>query len=1023
MHNQLGKTLSITEFLRVLRALGPCGILVLDSNGVIAECEWCEELESSLGHLMELDVSGAIGMTWPEFRDQHPEFQHTLIELDEGGSAVVVRPREDQTAPLSVLSEFAEYERLEQRSTQWLRHAETLSNIGFFDWDIQNNSIEWSEGLYRIYGLDPSSFGATLQAFMERVVPEDREQVQQAVQEAIAQCGNFSSVERIRTGSGEIRHLESCGRVLPDENGNPVRLIGVCRDVTIAKRSMETQSRQIEGLKLLANSASELMAGHDELEWVEMFKKMAVHLDCDGFANYRFENNQLELWASHGFPDDVIEPLRIVQLGECICGIAAQDRVLMYAPHELLKSHPHGQDLYNMGVRAHVSLPLIYDERLLGTLAFTATRRSSFEDFEIDFMNTVGQLVAAAMARMYYENEISEREQRFRAFAENTTDALFIHDLEGRFVDVNLQACESLGYSRKELLQLNVRDIEIESDVSVIGELAKSRGTLLEGRHQRKDGSSFRVEVSAKGITYGGQKMVLACARDISARLESERKRKQAEETNQRILQQARMVTWEAQPLSLDFSFLNGPCEELLGFKRDEWMKPGFWRRHLHPEDTDWAANVIGDGVGNNRHEFRMRHSDGRFVWIEASVEVVPPGGNGSMPGLRGVLTEITSRKELEEQLRYSQKMEAIGRLAGGVAHDFNNLLTVISTSSELIRMQNDSDSENSELVKSIQDAADRASSLTRQLLLVGQKSVNSKKFVELNDVVEQSRRLLQRVIGEDIKLSAELQSGLPQIRANRSHLDQVILNLAVNSRDAMPDGGTLTLATSMKTIADTTTGLEPGEYVELVVADTGGGIPKEIRSKIFEPFVTTKSAGYGTGLGLAVVYGVVQECGGRISINSEISRGTQIQILFPVSAESESEPTVKSESSSQTGSGRILVVEDDDMVRQSTCTILKRNGYEVHEANGAKQAWKLESELDGSFELLLTDLVMPGIGGLELADYFRKRYPRIRVLCMSGYSNEKVDQADSDFAFIQKPFSVDALVSTVNGLLNRSRA
>lgn len=913
----------------------------------------------------------------------------------------------------------------ESTTKQFLSHTEQLAEIGCFDWNIRTNEVKWTDGLYRIYGLDPDSFDATLEAFLERVIPEDRAAVQANVQKALETRGSFSSIERITHSSGKIKTLESRGQVVCDDSGQPVRLIGVCSDVSRRAVAEEAQAWKIAGLKLLATSASEIMAKRNEQEWHPLFSQLAEHLSCDGFTNYEFHENHLRLGLIEGFPPAVADQLEQLQLGQMFCGKCAQTRQMIYASNETLERDPLGKPLWDLGIRTYVAVPLISDDRLLGTLAFVSRTRSGFEDFELDFIQTIAQLVASAKAQHYYEKQIRERDHRIRALFDNTADSLCMHDMEGRVLDVNQRTCEALGYEREELLRMRIDDVEMELPENWREEipLLNEAPSLLTGRQKRKDGSTFPVEILVRRVIYLGQYVVLASARDMTERMEMERQKRRAEEISHLILRHAKMVTWEAAPNSLDFSFVHGSCVELLGFSETEWLNPGFWQERLHTEDAKSAVESLKQAaLGNQRLEYRMLHKDGHEVWIETIVEPVHDEESGEFAALRGVLSDITGRKRLEDKLRHSQKMEAVGRLAGGVAHDFNNLLTVINAYAELLRL----DMENEEArqsLKAIQDAANRASNLTAQLLMFARTSVNNVQVVNVNSAVKSSEPLLRRLLGSETTLEVSLQPGLPYIKADTSHLDQVLVNLTVNARDAMPEGGVFRIETSL--VESTATELKhndlsPGKYVAITVSDSGAGMSEETRAMAFEPFYTTKPVGQGTGLGLAVVYGVVRDCGGTITVSSTVGEGTTITILFPATEETPSLPPKETPLES-TGSELILLVEDEESVRRAASATLRRHGYEVLEANGAQQALSLTKDVKGEIALLLTDMAMPGTNGLELANTIRGDYPNVRVLCMSGYSHDIFQRRDSAHAFLQKPFTGRGLVSKVREVLDES--
>jgi len=390
------------------------------------------------------------------------------------------------------------------------------------------------------------------------------------------------------------------------------------------------------------------------------------------------------------------------------------------------------------------------------------------------------------------------------------------------------------------------------------------------------------------------------------------------------------------------------------------------------------------------------------------------------------VARRTAERHALHDQLIHSQKMEAVGRLAGGVAHDFNNLLTVILGYDEMLGERLREDRESSEYVEEIRRATQRASALTSQLLAFSRRQVSQPRLVELSAVVRQTDRLLRRVIGEDITLETRLEENLPMVKVDPIHMDQIILNLAINSRDAMPAGGKLTIETATAELSADYSGrhigVEPGPFVLLAVSDTGTGMDEATRVRIFEPFFTTKEQGKGTGLGLAIVYGIVKQNGGEILVDSEPGRGTSFKIYLPT-AEGAAHPTEagRDRATAPARGETILLVEDDRAVRELARTLLSREGYRVLEARGGSEALQVASEYRGPIHLLLTDVVMAGASGSELARDLLAARPGTRVLYMSGYTDNRVfqDAVDNqEMAFLQKPFTGDGLRSKVREVL-----
>jgi PAS domain S-box-containing protein len=456
---------------------------------------------------------------------------------------------------------------------------------------------------------------------------------------------------------------------------------------------------------------------------------------------------------------------------------------------------------------------------------------------------------------------------------------------------------------------------------------------------------------------------------------------------------------------------------------------------HAHPDDVSRVRARIDEimaGTGPGEPiTFRFQHRNGSWKVLEAVAtnRLDDPAVRGLVVSSRDVTQQRSleeSMHKLEEQFRQAQRMEAVGRLAGGVAHDFNNFLTAIVGYTELLATGLGSGSHLHENVEEILKAAGCAASLTRQLLALSRRQILEPKLLDLNGVVENMRNILRRLVGEDVALATLLEPGLGCVRGDAGQIEQVILNLAVNARDAMPRGGNLTIETRSVDLdgeyALEHIGVRPGRHVLLAVSDTGIGMDVETRSRVFEPFFTTKASGQGTGLGLSTVYGIVKQSGGSIWIYSEPGRGTTFKIYLPC-AEGAPEGLWRAASARPArGTETVLLVEDDPSVRALSRRILESYGYSVIETAGAEDALDFARRNDRPIHLLLTDVVMPEMGGAELASRLQSLRPEVRVLYMSGYTDDAVVRlglVEGKGSFLQKPFTPASLAAGVREVLD----
>ncbi len=422
----------------------------------------------------------------------------------------------------------------------------------------------------------------------------------------------------------------------------------------------------------------------------------------------------------------------------------------------------------------------------------------------------------------------------------------------------------------------------------------------------------------------------------------------------------------------------------------------------------------IGEGV-----ELRAVRKDGTTIPVEISLSYV--GAGDDMLAIAFV-SDISQRKTLEAQLFQAQKLEAVGRLAGGVAHDFNNLLTVIIGNDRFLLNRLPAADPGRTYAEEIMKAADRCAALTRQLLAFSRRQVIQPQILDLNQAVRQSEGMMRRLLGEDVKIEYRLEPDAGMVRLDSSQLDQVLLNLLINAREAMPGGGNVLVETANVTLdeeyARAHVGVKPGAYLMLAVTDTGNGIAPEIRKHIFEPFFTTKSSERGAGLGLATVYGIVKQNKGDIWVYSEVGVGTTFKVYLPQVRGPGSLEDAASRTALQSGGDEtVLVVEDEDSVRDVVCRVLSMAGYRVLEAQSAKDALSLEQTHDDGIHLLVTDVVMPNMGGPELATRLKRRRPDLKVLFLSGYTENAIVQQgmlDSNLNFLQKPFEFEKLLGKV---------
>jgi PAS domain S-box-containing protein len=541
-------------------------------------------------------------------------------------------------------------------------------------------------------------------------------------------------------------------------------------------------------------------------------------------------------------------------------------------------------------------------------------------------------------------------------------------------------------------------------------------------------GTVVPMEMAVTSLADGG---TICVSRDISDRVSAQRARDQAEIKYRMLVEQVAAISYIAElGVRGQWLYVSPQIESMFGYTADEWMSTSRdWIRHIPAEDHPivHAAEEASSRGEPFQAEYRITRKDGQTMWVSDTAVVVR--GSDSHPVMEGLIVDITERKLLENQLMQARKMEAVGMLAGGVAHDCNNLLTIIKGYIEIALQRCLNQPALHSDIRRIEDAADRAVALVRQLLAFSRKQVLRPKILDLNSIVVNLDQLLRRLMSANIEMKTFVSKDLGAIKADPGQIEQVIMNLVVNARDALPEGGRIIIETSNVDLDSSYTldhtVVRPGPYVLLAVTDTGVGMTPDTVAHIFEPFYTTKESGRGTGLGLSTVYGIVKQSGGYIWVYSELGKGTTFKVYLPRVKDEVQAPAAETPvSATRNAHETILLVEDEPVVRELAQMVLSERGYKVIEAHTPEEAERLAGNNGAEIHLLLTDVVMPGSSGRELAKTLTGRYPNLRVLYMSGYTHNVIAQdgtLEEGISFLQKPFTPQVLAEKVREVLDRS--
>jgi len=646
-------------------------------------------------------------------------------------------------------------------------------------------------------------------------------------------------------------------------------------------------------------------------------------------------------------------------------------------------------------------------------------------------VNQVILQLAAEKKLKETESQLQRSEKRYRLLFERNQVGNFQTTLDGRILDCNEAFAHIFGYkSRKEIMkqgfsELYFNHIDHEQFLKQLREKGVVRNHELCLR--KKDNSPVWIlgECRLFSDEEEPEPIIQGTMIDITTRKQAEEALRASEELNRGIVNTAPIGI-----IYLDVDgtiiYVNSVMASIMG-DRDDMVSNVIGQKIQEiPSMVEFSGDKIvnrllkGEIIEGEQLNYQTPRGETRILQIHAAPR---RGSNGCIIGAVFMSADITEYRTLEEQYLQSQKMEAIGQLAGGIAHDFNNLLMGITGYSELAMLKLDSDDPSINYFKEIIKSADRAASLTRQLLAFSRKQILEPRIINCNEIIINMEKMLRRIIGENIDLVTVTAPELWSVKVDPGQIEQVMMNLVVNARDAMPKGGKLIIETANIEIDSRQSrkypDLKPGSYILISVSDNGSGMTEEVKSKIFDPFFTTKKPGKGTGLGLATVYGIIKQSGGHISVSSEIGKGTSFKIHLPmVVDEAQSISSKVDVDKLPRGSETILVVEDEDVVRNLACKILMKQGYDVLEAQSGDDALLMCQSLKTSIDMLVTDVIMPNMGGPELYNRLREIYPLVKALFMSGYTDDKV--LNRRIPYLQKPFELSTLAVKVREILDK---
>ena len=923
-------------------------------------------------------------------------------------------------------------------SEQRLSMAQSAARMGSWSWDPRDNVAWWSDATYELYGVD-RSFSRRFEDYLALLHPDDREIVTARMQEGHA-SQDYTTDLRIMRPDGRMVWVANRVVAIKDESGAVLRIEGVDVDITARKRAEDILTSQNRVLEMIAEGAP---LGETLAEVVGMVERQLDGSLCSVFTVDR--SQRLRVAAAPSLPATLTSRCDGVPVGPVSgsCGAAAFLGESVIA--EDIATHPAWATYKDLplshGFHSCLSVPILASGdvsgiergRVLGTFAVYKREPGPPEPRALVILGVNGAVAhgeqtlasAAHVVRVAIERHLAEEalrasEARFRDVLDASPALISLKDLDGRHLFVNRRVTEYTGMSAQqwvgrtmdEVVPADVAELMVRHERQVIATLRPVQVELTVP-NPRNEWRTFLSLFFPLFRPTGEPYATCSVSTDI---------------TEQKRAQTQRDLLWNLSPDPMVILDLNGTIlqanqatSERFGWKESGYLRHSMFE-YVHPDDAPrlveaQARLMRGETVGGLT--LRVCGLEKIYRWV--SWNVVPQPGEGTVHAFG---RDVTEERRLSEQLQHAQKIEAVGQLAGGIAHDFNNLLTVINGFTALLLGSPALQEPQREPLKAIHDAGDRAAALTAQLLAFSRKAMVEPKVLDLSVLTEQASRMLRRLIGEDIRVETVLGAGLPRVRIDPSQFEQVLMNLVLNARDAMPTGGVLRIETSLvdvTTAEDTADPAPAGRYVQVTVSDTGVGMSADVRARIFDPFFTTKDVGKGTGLGLATVYGIVRQAGGTILVESERGRGATFRVRLPaLDVPDASEPGLPG--TSPKGSECVLLVEDEEGVRRLARLALEMQGYRVLAAASASEALAMAGSHDGSIDLLVTDVVMPGAGGRQLADELRRHRPDLRVLYMSGYTDDAIVrhgvEANID-AFLQKPFTPLSIARKVREVID----
>ncbi len=901
-----------------------------------------------------------------------------------GMSAV---PTEKGVAITAAILDTSTTKLAEQRA-QYSEHrpaeAQSFAHLGHWDWNIATGVLSWSDEIYRLFGLTPQSFSPTYEAFLSRVHPEDRQDVIDAVNQSIRNHTRYRIDHRIILPDGSERLVHEEGEATYDHNGEPLHMIGIVQDMTMHEKT-EREFRNI------------LEAAPDGIVLVDQTGTIVL------------VNAQTELLFGYGREELLNQPVE------------------MLIPDRFRADHPQKRDSF---FSKSVTRPMGSKLDLL------AKRRDGTElavEISLAHVQRGAQTLVTAGIRDISERraaqlKLRESEQRYQALANMSPVGIFRTDARGRCVYVNQRWSEITGITPEQAAgtgwakALDPRD---RKRVAREWENATRRGAPFHSEYRfcLPNGEERWVYGQASRETNGEGQLTgfVGTITDITPLKIADRDIRESDARFRQLVDNINHAFWITDWKKRKLLYVSPAYARIFGRSCESLHANRLsWRELIHPEDHEWVSNAFRQGalLGEaTEHEYRILRDDGQVRWVhDAAIPVFD--NEGAVDRIIGIAEDITDKKladqereSLAEQLRHAQKMEAVGTLASGVAHDFNNILTAIMGYAEVAQLS-EPDGIISDALNGISRATAQAVDITRSLLTFSRKTSALKTPLQIGHVVEDTVGMLRQMIPSSVTISANVSEATDLwVLVDKTQIQQVVMNLAINARDAMPDGGALTLTVTRRCDVGC-------EYAVLVVSDTGSGMSPEVMERLFEPFFTTKTRGQGTGLGMAIVHGVIQDHDGDISVKSAPDKGTRITITLPTCLPGKPDHTRETGTLDHLDASgcTVLLAEDNDQIRSVTKAALGKAGFHVIAAASGTEAVSLFDKHRDQIDLLLLDVDLPGRTGISCLNIIRKTRPDLGAVIITGNANFTLEaQSLANVTLLLKPFTPSEVVATLH--------